>query len=252
MPKFKNFSTDLKEIQRDTRLHGMTCPITLFATVCATILLKNSDDDDNDEHASEGEGVECGDNDALEADGPVLDDSLEADYAVDMPTVFWFCALPDVMPGVLPNFASEAYGDPLEHPQSESYWAMSTQLVGLFSFHDTIHFEHYLNVEVATASLCIDILDKLCISQEVEGLIWLMESEHIMTFNLGNLGEITMLELANVVKEVIDPQARIQFRQNIEDDPHKWKPDITMAKNLLHWEPIVPLKKCLQSMVEDF
>ncbi|MCO5552290.1 hypothetical protein L7F22_005802 [Adiantum nelumboides] len=90
------------------------------------------------------------------------------------------------------------------------------------------------------------------VSDLVEGLIRLMESEHIGPFNLGNPGEFTMLELANVVKEVIDPQARIQFRENTEDDPHKRKPDITKAKNLLHWEPVVTLKKGLPLMVEDF
>ncbi|MCO5593609.1 hypothetical protein L7F22_047624 [Adiantum nelumboides] len=66
-----------------------------------------SDDDDNDEHASEGEGVECGDDDALEADGPVLDDSPEAD-----------CEFVDVVP---PEWRS---GDKMEQEPPGTFWPL--------------------------------------------------------------------------------------------------------------------------------
>jgi UDP-glucuronate decarboxylase len=55
-----------------------------------------------------------------------------------------------------------------------------------------------------------------------------------------------------VVKEVIDPLAKIEFRENTADDPHKRKPDISKAKELLGWEPKVSLKEGLPRMVEDF
>lgn len=55
-----------------------------------------------------------------------------------------------------------------------------------------------------------------------------------------------------VVQETIDPNARIEFRPNTEDDPHKRKPDITKAKELLGWEPKVSLRKGLPQMVKDF
>jgi UDP-glucuronate decarboxylase len=55
-----------------------------------------------------------------------------------------------------------------------------------------------------------------------------------------------------VVQETIDPNARIEFRPNTEDDPHKRKPDITKAKDLLGWEPKIPLRKGLPMMVSDF
>ncbi|THU70234.1 hypothetical protein C4D60_Mb08t22860 [Musa balbisiana] len=71
------------------------------------------------------------------------------------------------------------------------------------------------------------------VSDLVEGLIRLMEGEHVGSFNLGNPGEFTMLELTNVMQETIDPSAKIEFRPNTEDDPHKRKPDITRAKELL-------------------
>lgn len=55
-----------------------------------------------------------------------------------------------------------------------------------------------------------------------------------------------------VVKDTIDPNARIEFKPNTEDDPHKRKPDITKAKELLGWEPKVSLRKGLPLMVTDF
>lgn len=55
-----------------------------------------------------------------------------------------------------------------------------------------------------------------------------------------------------VVQETIDPNAKIEFRPNTEDDPHKRKPDISKAKEQLGWEPKVPLRKGLPMMVSDF
>lgn len=55
-----------------------------------------------------------------------------------------------------------------------------------------------------------------------------------------------------VVQEVIDPNAKIEFRPNTEDDPHKRRPDISKAKELLGWEPVVSLRKGLPLMVSDF
>lgn len=114
--------------------------------------------------------------------------------------------------------------------------------------------------------------------EQVEGLMRLMEGEHVGPFNLGNPGEFTMLELAKVdmtsnmlvfegclyfdkdcvclfaqvVQDTIDPNAKIEFRANTEDDPHKRKPDITKAKTLLGWEPTVSLRDGLPLMVRDF
>ncbi|TVU37275.1 hypothetical protein EJB05_10581 [Eragrostis curvula] len=90
------------------------------------------------------------------------------------------------------------------------------------------------------------------VSDLVEGLMKLMEGEHVGPFNLGNPGEFTMLELAKVVQDTIDPNARIEFRANTADDPHKRKPDISRAKELLGWEPKVSLQNGLPLMVQDF
>ncbi|KAI3520192.1 hypothetical protein L1887_09462 [Cichorium endivia] len=90
------------------------------------------------------------------------------------------------------------------------------------------------------------------VSDLVDGLMALMEGEHIGPFNLGNPGEFTMLELAQVVKETIDPSATIEFRENTADDPQKRKPDITKAKSLLNWEPKITLREGLPRMAADF
>ncbi|KAK6146955.1 hypothetical protein DH2020_017867 [Rehmannia glutinosa] len=90
------------------------------------------------------------------------------------------------------------------------------------------------------------------VSDLVDGLVALMEGEHVGPFNLGNPGEFTMLELAEVVKETIDPSATIEFRANTADDPHKRKPDISKAKELLNWEPKISLREGLPRMVDDF
>ena len=90
------------------------------------------------------------------------------------------------------------------------------------------------------------------VSDLVNGLVALMESEHVGPFNLGNPGEFTMLELAQVVKETIDSSATIEYKPNTADDPHMRKPDISKAKELLNWEPKIPLREGLPLMVNDF
>ena len=59
-------------------------------------------------------------------------------------------------------------------------------------------------------------------------------------------------DFVQVVQEIIDPNAKIEYRPNTEDDPHKRKPDISKAKSLLGWEPKVPLREGLPLMVSDF
>ena len=73
------------------------------------------------------------------------------------------------------------------------------------------------------------------------------------TFNLlVSLLDLYYIVPMQVVKEVIDPSATIEYKENTSDDPHMRKPDITKAKELLGWEPKVALRKGLPLMVEDF
>jgi len=90
------------------------------------------------------------------------------------------------------------------------------------------------------------------VSDLVNGLVTLMEGEHTGPFNIGNPGEFTMLELAQLVKKVVNPNAEIVYRENTSDDPSKRKPDITKAQTLLKWSPKIPLEEGLKMMVEDF
>ncbi|XP_068491531.1 UDP-glucuronic acid decarboxylase 2-like isoform X1 [Phaseolus vulgaris] len=189
---------------------------------------------------------------------------------------------------------SEVYGDPLQHPQKETYWG-NVNPIGVRSCYDegkrtaetlTMDYHRGAGVEVRIARIFNTYGPRMClddgrvvsnfvaqalrkepltvygdgkqtrsfqyVSDLVEGLIRLMGGEHVGPFNLGNPGEFTMLELAKVVQETIDPDARIEYRPNTEDDPHKRKPDIGRAKELLGWEPKVDLHKGLPLMVSDF
>ncbi|XP_008788999.2 UDP-glucuronic acid decarboxylase 1-like [Phoenix dactylifera] len=189
---------------------------------------------------------------------------------------------------------SEVYGDPLEHPQKETYWG-HVNPIGVRSCYDegkrtaeTLSMDYHrgAGVEVRIARIFNTYGPRMClddgrvvsnfvaqalrkqpmtvygdgkqtrsfqyVSDLVDGLVALMEGDHIGPFNLGNPGEFTMLELAEVVKETVDPSATIEFKPNTADDPHMRKPDITKAKELLNWEPKISLRQGLPLMVTDF
>ena len=90
------------------------------------------------------------------------------------------------------------------------------------------------------------------VSDLVAGLVALMDGEHPGPVNIGNPGEFTMMELAEKVKQVVNPAATTVFKENTADDPGRRRPDITKAKTLLNWEPKVPLAEGLEKMVGDF
>ncbi|XP_024982883.1 UDP-glucuronic acid decarboxylase 1-like isoform X1 [Cynara cardunculus var. scolymus] len=189
---------------------------------------------------------------------------------------------------------SEVYGDPLEHPQKETYWG-HVNPIGVRSCYDegkrtaeTLTMDYHRNdgLEVRIARIFNTYGPRMClddgrvvsnfvsqairkqpmtvygdgkqtrsfqyVSDLVDGLMALMEGDHIGPFNLGNPGEFTMLELAEVVKEIIDSKAAIEFRENTADDPQKRKPDISKAKELLKWEPKITLREGLPQMASDF
>ncbi|KAK1866193.1 hypothetical protein I4F81_008713 [Pyropia yezoensis] len=86
----------------------------------------------------------------------------------------------------------------------------------------------------------------------VDGIIRMMNSNHTGPFNLGNPGEFSMLELAQLIKDQVDPGRDITYLPATPDDPTKRKPDISKATTHLGWTPAVPLKKGLSSMIADF
>ncbi len=90
------------------------------------------------------------------------------------------------------------------------------------------------------------------VSDLVEGLIRLMNSDYIGPINLGNPGEYTILELAQMIQGMINPDAELIFKPLPQDDPQKRQPDITKAKTYLGWEPKIPLKEGLKLAINDF
>ncbi|MEB3343775.1 MAG: GDP-mannose 4,6-dehydratase [Okeania sp.] len=90
------------------------------------------------------------------------------------------------------------------------------------------------------------------VSDLVEGFIRLMNQDFIGPVNIGNPGEYTILELAQKIQEMVNPDAEIIFKPLPQDDPKQRQPDITRARKYLGWEPTVPLEEGLKLTIEDF
>ncbi len=90
------------------------------------------------------------------------------------------------------------------------------------------------------------------VSDLVDGLMRLMNSQHQGPINLGNPDEYTILELAQAVQQKINPSAEIRFEPLPQDDPRRRKPDITRAREWLGWQPTVPLSQGLEYTIADF
>jgi len=92
------------------------------------------------------------------------------------------------------------------------------------------------------------------VSDLVDGIERLMDAVDIKgeVVNLGNPSEYTISELAHKITQMIDTSSQIVFEDKPADDPDRRKPDITKAKQLLNWEPKVPLEEGLQKTIEYF
>lgn len=90
------------------------------------------------------------------------------------------------------------------------------------------------------------------VSDLVEGFIRLMNGDHTGPVNLGNPGEYTILQLAEKIQSMVNPEAKIKFEPLPQDDPKQRQPDITRAKTWLGWEPTVPLAEGLELTIADF
>jgi UDP-glucuronate decarboxylase len=90
------------------------------------------------------------------------------------------------------------------------------------------------------------------ITDQVEGLLRLaaLDAAQGQVINIGNVNEITILELAKKVIKLTGSRSSVSFLPLPEDDPIRRRPDITKAKKILGWEPKVPLNKGLMRMVE--
>ena len=88
----------------------------------------------------------------------------------------------------------------------------------------------------------------------IDGLIALMQSADAVVgpINIGNPGEYTILEVAEMVLKLTGGRSKIIFKPLPQDDPTQRQPDITLAKNTLGWEPRVPLQEGLERTVAYF
>lgn len=192
---------------------------------------------------------------------------------------------------------SEVYGDPLEHPQKESYRG-NVSTTGPRSVYDEAKRfgetlvayywrEKHLDARIARIfntygpymnkedmrMIIIFILQamtnepitifgdgkqtrSLCfVSDTVDGLIKLMfhDGTDKEIVNIGSPDEHTVLEYATLVKKLVNSSSEIIFSEKLpEDDPLKRRADISKAKDLLGWEPKVPLEEGLNKTIDYF
>lgn len=92
------------------------------------------------------------------------------------------------------------------------------------------------------------------VSDLVEAIIRMMNSEEsfLGPINLGNPGEFTMLELAQNVIKLTNSKSQLEFCELPADDPTQRKPNISLAKEKLMWEPKVPLEEGLKKTIEYY
>ncbi len=88
------------------------------------------------------------------------------------------------------------------------------------------------------------------VSDLIEGMIRLAESGYHQPVNIGNPNEFTLLELAHAVIEVTGSRSEIVHEALPTDDPQIRQPDITLARQVLDWEPVVQLREGLERTVE--
>ena len=189
---------------------------------------------------------------------------------------------------------SECYGDPLEHPQSETYWG-NVNPVGLRSCYDeskryaeALTMAYHRTYGVATTIARIfntygprmalndgrvvpAFIDQslrglnlsvfgdgsqtrsFCyVSDLIDGLLLLIESDERYPVNLGNPNEMTILEFANHIRARFGNNVGIDFKPLPKDDPKVRRPDISKAKRVLGWEPRVLLNDGLTVTIDYF
>ncbi len=86
----------------------------------------------------------------------------------------------------------------------------------------------------------------------IEGLVKLMKSSHTGPINLGNPDEYRIIDLANIIRNKINPSIQIAKKPLPEDDPIKRKPDIKVARSLLKWNPKINIDLGLNNTIKYY
>jgi dTDP-glucose 4,6-dehydratase len=90
------------------------------------------------------------------------------------------------------------------------------------------------------------------VDDTVEGIIRMMHADDPGPVNLGNPHELSMLDLAGWIKELVGSPSEIAFGPLPEDDPRVRRPDISRARDLLAWEPKIPTEEGLRRTIDWF
>jgi len=189
---------------------------------------------------------------------------------------------------------SEVYGDPLVHPQVESYWG-NVNPIGPRGVYDeakrfaeaiamAYHRQHGVDVRIVrifnTFGPRMRIEDGRVVSNfivqalrgepltvygegrqtrsftfvddEIRGFLALLDSDYVGPVNIGNPDELTVIELARLVLEITGSSSPICHQPLPVDDPAKRRPDITLARAVLGWEPVVDLREGICRTAEWF
>ena len=189
---------------------------------------------------------------------------------------------------------SEVYGDPLEHPQRETYWG-NVNPIGPRGVYDeakrfgeaiTLAYHRYHGVDTkivrifntygprmrlrdgravpAFMSQALQNEDltvfgdgtqtrSFCyVSDLVDGILRLLDSDTNDPVNLGNPHEISIEQIARTIIRLVGARSAIVYRPLPVDDPKQRRPDITRARTLLKWEPKVGLEEGLLKTVDYF
>jgi dTDP-glucose 4,6-dehydratase len=96
-----------------------------------------------------------------------------------------------------------------------------------------------------TRSLCF-------VDDEVAGILALLDSDLTGPVNIGNPDELTVLELAHAVLALTGSSSTVVYEPLPTDDPTRRRPDITLARRELGWEPVVALEEGLRRTAEFF
>jgi len=196
---------------------------------------------------------------------------------------------------ILQASTSEVYGDPLEHPQKETYWG-NVNPIGLRSCYDegkrvaeTLCFDYYRNHKVdirvirifntygprmipddgrVVSNFIVQALRQkpitiygdgnqtrsFCyVDDLVDGIIRMMENDSLVgPLNLGNDGEFTVKELAEKVIQLTASSSEIVHKELPSDDPARRRPDLTLAREKLGFQPTVNLEDGLKMTISYF
>ena len=90
------------------------------------------------------------------------------------------------------------------------------------------------------------------VSDLVDGIVRLMESDTPFPVNIGNPSEITILQFAEEILELSGSKSKLDFKPLPQDDPKIRQPDITRARKILGWEPKVSRRDGLAKTLEHF